>query len=242
MDTIRINRKHVKMIAHRGVSGLERENTCPAFVAAGNRSYFGIETDIHVTADGQFVVIHDETTTRVTLGKTEINVETQPYSAVADLILPDLDGSLHRSDIRIPLLAEYIAICKKYNKKAVLELKNPMAQAHIVRLVEQLQEIDYLENMIFISFSMENCVALRALLPHAHIQWLTAQPIDEEIIAQLVAHRLDLDILYQRLNAELVKKLHRRNIIVNCWTCDDPQEADKLIEMGVDMITTNILE
>ena len=117
-----------------------------------------------------------------------------------------------------------------------------MAQVHIVRLVEQLQEIDYLENMIFISFSMENCVTLRALLPHAHIQWLTAQPIDEETIAQLVAHRLDLDILYQRLNAELVKKLHRRNIIVNCWTCDDPQEADKLIEMGVDMITTNILE
>ena len=33
------------MIAHRGVSGLELENTCAAFVAAGNRSYFGIETD-----------------------------------------------------------------------------------------------------------------------------------------------------------------------------------------------------
>ena len=35
------------MVAHRGVSGLERENTCPAFVAAGVKSYWGIETDIH---------------------------------------------------------------------------------------------------------------------------------------------------------------------------------------------------
>ena len=39
---------NVKMIAHRGVSGLERENTCPAFVAAGVKSYYGIETDVHV--------------------------------------------------------------------------------------------------------------------------------------------------------------------------------------------------
>ena len=56
------------MIAHRGLSGLERENTYPAFIAAGNRSYFGIETDIHKTADGEFVVIHDETTERVSGG------------------------------------------------------------------------------------------------------------------------------------------------------------------------------
>ena len=57
------------MIAHRGLSGLERENTYHAFIAAGNRSYFGIETDIHKTADGEFVVIHDETTERVSGGR-----------------------------------------------------------------------------------------------------------------------------------------------------------------------------
>ena len=43
------------MVAHRGVSKLERENTMPAFVAAGNRSYYGIETDIHITRDGRFI-------------------------------------------------------------------------------------------------------------------------------------------------------------------------------------------
>lgn len=51
-DTLRLGLQGVNMIAHRGVSGLERENTCAAFVAAGNRSYYGIETDIHRTADG----------------------------------------------------------------------------------------------------------------------------------------------------------------------------------------------
>lgn len=42
MNTIKINSKATKVIAHRGMSGIERENTAAAFVAAGNRGYFGI--------------------------------------------------------------------------------------------------------------------------------------------------------------------------------------------------------
>ena len=57
MDTIKFNKKNVKIIAHRGLSGIECENTNAAFVAAGNRSYFGIETDVHITADGKFVLV-----------------------------------------------------------------------------------------------------------------------------------------------------------------------------------------
>ena len=55
MNTIKLNDRKAKIIAHRGLSGLEKENTCPAFVAAANRSYFGIETDVHMTKDGKFV-------------------------------------------------------------------------------------------------------------------------------------------------------------------------------------------
>ena len=47
MDTIKFDKKKTVMIAHRGLSGIETENTNSAFVAAGNRSYYGIETDIH---------------------------------------------------------------------------------------------------------------------------------------------------------------------------------------------------
>ena len=104
METIKVLNKKVKMIAHRGLSGLEKENTCPAFVAAGNRSYFGIETDIHRTADGQYVVIHDEATKRVSNEKIDINVEENLYSALKDIVLPDIDGSTNRQDIKIPLL------------------------------------------------------------------------------------------------------------------------------------------
>ena len=59
MNTIKIEKKNTKIIAHRGLSGIEPENTNAAFVAAGNRSYFGIETDVHKTLDGEIVISHD---------------------------------------------------------------------------------------------------------------------------------------------------------------------------------------
>ena len=145
MDTIKIDKKQVKMVAHRGQSGLERENTCPAFVAAGNRSHYGVETDVHVTKDGKFVIIHDETTERVSGGAHNFNVEECVYDDLKDLTLPDLDGSWNRQDIRIPLLVDYIKICQKYEKVCVLELKNEFLPEDIVKIVEEIRAIGYLE-------------------------------------------------------------------------------------------------
>ena len=45
-DTVKIDKRGVRLIAHRGLSGIEQENTCAAFIAAANReSYYGIETN-----------------------------------------------------------------------------------------------------------------------------------------------------------------------------------------------------
>ena len=242
MDTIKINKGAVKMVAHRGASGLERENTVPAFLAAGNRSYFGVETDIHRTADGKYVVIHDETTSRVTRGAANINVEENPYDAVKDLVLPDKDGTTMRQDIRIPLLAEYIHICKKYGKVCVLELKNAFNKEEIREIVAIIREYDYLDKVIFISFVLTNCLTLRELLPQQPIQWLTSNGLTSELMKTLVEQRLGLDSYYKVLTQEVIDALHAEGLEVNCWTVDDPEWAEKLVAMGVDYITTNILE
>ena len=72
MNTIKINaEKKPLMVAHRGCSGLERENTNAAFVAAGNRSYWGIESDVHKTVDGKYAA-HYENTILITAGEPEI--------------------------------------------------------------------------------------------------------------------------------------------------------------------------
>ncbi len=243
MDTVKIKSGNVKIIAHRGLSGIERENTCPAFVAAGNRSYYGIETDVHITKDGKFVIIHDDTTERVTLGRYNINVEENDCSAIEKMVLPDLDGTTDRKDIRIPLLSEYIRICQKYGKICVLEIKNHFEEQHLKKLIEEIYETGYLKYVMFISFDFENCVNIRRLLPRNAVQWLIKkQEINNDLINKLCENNLDADIYYKKLNAENVKLLQLRGIKVNCWTCDDKVDAEKLISYGVDYITTNILE
>lgn len=242
MDTIKIEKGTVKMVAHRGASGLERENTVPAFLAAGNRSYFGVETDVHKTADGRYVIIHDETTSRVTRGAVNINVEESSYDVLRDIVLPDKDGTTVRQDIRIPLLAEYIHICKKYEKVCVLELKNPFSRQEIRDIVAIIREYGYLEKVIFISFSMENCLILRELLPNQPVQWLTKDELTKEQEEILCSRRLGLDSYYPVLNRGVIERLHAAGLEVNCWTVDDPQWAADLIAMGVDYITSNILE
>lgn len=244
MDTIKFEKKQVKVIAHRGLSGIERENTYPAFVAACNRSYFGVETDIHVNKDGNFVVMHDATTERVSLGQHNANIEEVPYKELENLILPDLDGTTDRKDIRIPLLKEYIRICKKYGKICVLELKKHFDESDIDRVIEEIESEDYLENILFISTDLDNCINLRKRLPNHEIQWVVGgiqKPV-EDLIQPLVENKLGLDIYYHKLTKENVVALHANGIKVNCWTCDDKTDAEKLIELGVDFITTNILE
>jgi len=238
VQTIKIEHKHVKMIAHRGVSGLERENTCAAFVAAGNRSYFGVETDIHTTSDGQFVVFHDDTTQR--LAELDWVVEEHTMEELRTLRLKDLDGNV-RGDLVLPTLEEYIRICRKYEKTAVLELKNPFAEQDIQAVVEILRKEAWLDRTIFISFALSNMISLRALLPEQPLQYLVKEFTDQ-VAEKLVTHNLDLDIAYKTLTKEQVQRVHELGHTVNVWTVNEAADAERLIEMGVDFITTNILE
>ena len=86
MKTIQIkDKKNTRMIAHRGLSGIERENSVSAFVAAGNRDYYGIECDVHVTKDGKYVIYHDDTTGR--LCEKDLRIEETDYEELARLRL-----------------------------------------------------------------------------------------------------------------------------------------------------------
>lgn len=239
MNTVKFDKKDTLVVAHRGLSGIEKENTNAAFVAAGNRSYYGIETDVHKTLDGKYVVFHDDTTGRVAIDNME--VEKTTFDCLRNLLLTDIDGKKGRSDIRIPTLEEYISICKKYEKIAVLELKNAFSQDEIYEIVDIINSLGYLENVIFISFCLENLISLRAKYLHQPAQFLTTE-FNDSLIDTLKKHNLDLDILYTCLNEENMKQLHDAGIKVNCWTCDDPAAAENLAAWGIDYITSNILE
>ena len=239
MNTIRIDSGKTLMVAHRGVSGIEKENTCSAFVAAGNRSYYGIETDVHRTRDGRFVCIHDDTTARVAIDN--LRVEESTFDTLRSLVLADTDGVKGRSDLRIPTLQEYVRVCKKYGKVGVLELKNTFEPADIQKIIDIIRAEDYLSGIIFISFSLENMIHVRALLPQQPCQFLIST-FPDDLIDTLVKYSLDLDIYYKALTEENLAALREKGIRVNVWTVDKPEDAARLIGWGVDYITSNILE
>ncbi len=239
MDTIKINNGPVKMIAHRGLSGIERENTNAAFVAAGNRSYYGIETDIHRTADGKFVVCHDKDLQRVA-GESLV-VEESTLEQLQSVILYDTDKTKNRLDLRVSTPKEYLSICKKYQKHSVIELKSDFTEEEIAQIIELVKAYDYLEDTTFIAFSYENLRKIRNILPQQSVQFLFDK-ITQEILDNVIKDKMDVDIYYEVVSKELVDFLHENDIKVNCWTVDKQEDAEKLVAMGVDYITTNILE
>lgn len=238
--TISIPHDGVRMIAHRGISGLETENTCAAFVAAGNHSHYGIETDVWVTRDGDFVLLHDgnlERVAGVTCDVTQADLED-----VQKVRLYKFPERETRSDLVVPVLSDYIRICRQYEKKAVLELKGIMTREQVTAIASEIERLDYLDGVIFISFMWDNLLYLREKYPHQPCQFLTSQPCDEEMISRLERAGIDLDIGYPQISRELVESLHKKGRLVNCWTVDDPDIAAKMVGCGVDFITSNILE
>lgn len=239
MNTIKIRKKNTRLIAHRGLSGIEKENTNSAFVAAGNRSYYGIETDIHKTADGRFVVIHDESLERV--GGEKILVENVSLNVSQSVVLFDKDGTKDRYDLRVSTLENYLQICKKYEKHSVLELKSNFTDEEIAKIIDIIKEQGHLENVTFISFDYENLKKIKKVLPNQSAQYLFWE-IKDEIVNRLVEDKIDVDVYYKALTEENIQMLHSKGLKVNCWTVDDKKIAQDLVKWGIDLITTNILE
>ncbi|MBQ3229678.1 MAG: hypothetical protein IJB49_01535 [Clostridia bacterium] len=240
MDTIKINKGNAQLVAHRGLSGLERENTASAFVAAGNRSYFGIETDVRHTLDGKYVLLHDDHTARC--GIDPVAPEQSTLQTIQSVQLVDMDGKRGRVDLRVPEMVDYIRICKRYDKVGVLEFKGAYTEEQMAEIVSIIKAEYTLDKMIFISFHFPNLVALRKVCPEAHCQFLTGE-FKDEIIEMLKEHKMGIDIWSNALDEEWkVKKLLDEGIEVNVWTVDNKELAEKLISWGVQFVTTNILE
>ena len=239
MNTKKFEKKNTRVIAHRGLSGIEVENTCAAFVAAGNRSYYGIETDIHRTADGHFVIGHDGDLKRI--AGEELYLEKEPLQVLQSVVLYDKDGTKSRQDLRPCTLENYLSIVKKYEKHAILELKSDFTSEEIKRIVEIIKGYDYLDNLTFISFSYDNLLKVKALLPNQSAQYLFWKLADVDL-EQLKNDKIDVDIWCTELTKEQIDTCHKYGLAVNCWTVDQVADGERLAQWGIDFITSNILE
>lgn len=237
-DTVKINNGDTRMIAHRGSPWLKIENTDAAFEEAGQRSYFAIEADLRITADGRFVVCHDEDMDRIAGEK--LLVENLTLKELLEIPLRDKFGRKCQEN-RLTVLENYVKICKKYDKDCFLELKGDYTKEEILQVAEAFEKENYLHRLTIITFDRQNLINLREVLPHTPAQLLTSE-VNEEIIGFLIEYDLDIALKYISFSRKTLESLHREGICVNVWTLNNPFLAVLYRSWGVDYITTNILE
>lgn len=237
-DTIKIaDHGSTRFVAHRGVSGLETENTAAAFIAAGNRSYYGVETDIWRTLDQQYICNHDGRSGRIS--DTDLVMEQSNLADLRALTLKDTDGQSDRGELKLCLPSEYRKICAHYGKVCVPELKSNFTLDEIREILAIFD--GYLDNTCFIAFNITNLDLIKELRPEQECQFL-AWEYRPEYPEMLADRKMGLDIAHQALTEDTVRVLHDCGVEINCWTVDNPEDAKRLISWGVDYITTNILE
>lgn len=158
------------LLAHRGNRVRCPENTLAAFRQALADGADALETDLHLTADGVFVCIHDATVDRTTDGRG-------PVAGMTLAKLKTLSASYGRPEFqaeRVPTLAELAAILPA-DVALALELKTdrfleqPVAQ----RLVDELRAAGVLERTVILSFSLTRVQAVQAAAPDLPIGWIT---------------------------------------------------------------------
>lgn len=242
MNTVKFEAENKPlMVAHRGACSLEIENTAAAFVAAANRTYFAVECDVMKTADGKYIVCHNNDTAYV--AGDRLVVAESSYDTLRSLRLFNLTQAgqtKNRSDLHLASMEEYIMICKHYEKHAFLEIKFDATEEDLREICETIGRYDYLEHVTFLG-NTEPLVRLRKLYPDQSAQ-LLAWALTDELLDTMVKYRLDFGVCHKKLTKEQVDLMHSKGIKVNVWVVNDVDTAARLADWGVDFISSNILE
>jgi len=213
------------VIAHRGASAYEPENTLRSIKRALNLGADMVEIDVRTTKDGHIVVIHDATVDRTTNGRGYVKDMTLEE-------LKKLDAGLGE---RIPTLQEVISLVKG-RVGLVIEIKVPGIEEKVLKIVNE----NKLHDDVLIT-SFYHPILLRVKSLNAKVRTgiiIASRPVRPAQLA-LDARSNAIFPKYTYLDLEMVEEAHKHSLTVYPWTVDDPGEARLLIEMGIDGIVTN---
>ncbi len=215
----------IKVIAHRGASAYEPENTIRAFKKAIELDADGIELDVHSTKDGQLVVIHDSTLDRTTNGKGKV----KNYNLSQ---LKKFDAG--RGE-KIPTLEEVIDLIKQ-KIDFIIELKVTGIEKDVVNLIFDKKIEDRVAIVSFWHIVPKNVKKLSPRIKTALNS--SSNPINPIVLVE--STKADgLNLKYNWINKELVDLLHKNKKEIVAWTVDDINDINRMISYGVDQIVTN---
>jgi len=208
-------------IAHRGDPLAQRENTLPAFVAAVREGADMVELDLRQTRDGEIVVLHDPTLTRL-WGLTR---------SVADMELDAL-RELGSGSERIPTFREVLHHIE-------VPLMVDVNGAVIAGALSEVRQADALTRALFVTGDVGALRRLRALAPDARIglTWVKREPPEPTLLRELGAEYWNP--MFRLVTPERVAEMHRLGLKVSTWTVDKPRHMARVVAAGVDAIVSN---
>lgn len=212
------------MIAHRGASRAEPENTIAAFIRAVEMGAEGVELDVRRTQDDCLVVHHD-----AYLGNG------RPIRQTPACDLPE----------SVPSLRSALDACE--GAFVNIEIKNDptepdfdkldwVAWATSLELVRRGADSRWLIS----SFRLETIDVCKRLMPAVRTAWLVVESNQAIVDVTRAAGHDALHPWVEALDESTVKAAHRHGLAVNTWTCDDVMRIRELIAWGVDGVCTNV--
>lgn len=234
-----------EIIAHRGSSYIAPENTLAA-VNLGWRSSDGVEIDIHLSKDGHIVAIHDDNTLR-TAGRN-VKVRDQTLLELQALDVGRWKGEKWAGE-KIPVL-EDIFVSIPTGKRLFLEIK---CGNEIIPAMENVLKKSGIkpDQIVIMGFSIRLVKAIKKKLEAYQVYWLVRFkkrknsgiwfPAVGEIAKKATRAGVDgLNVMScEIIDKNFVRKVKKVGLKLYVWTIDSPLEAERLIHLGVDGITSN---
>jgi glycerophosphoryl diester phosphodiesterase len=220
---------HIEAIAHRGVRDRYPENSIPAFVAAIDQGADAIELDVHATSDGVVVVHHDAVLSASI---------SSPHAgrAINSVTLAELTTFELAPGVAVPTLEDTLrSICP--DAKAYVEIKDADIERLVADVIASVPEA--IENTAIHSFDhrvSKRFASFGSGIPTGIL--LVGYPIDSRGVLDAAGAR-DFWESCEFIDKDLIDAIHSASGRVIAWTCNDPGEWRRLIEVGVDGICTD---
>ncbi|SKC75392.1 glycerophosphodiester phosphodiesterase [Krasilnikoviella flava] len=227
------------VVAHRGASADAPQNTLAAFDAAGRAGAAMIEIDVHLSADGVPVVIHDGTVDATTDGTGEVRGHTRAELQALDAgswFGPEFTGQ------RVPTLAEVLELVARHQGLGVLcEYKGAWAAADVAVTMRVMTGSGLEDRIMVQGFDPTTVAALRDVAPQVPRSLLVEHPRDDlpALLAELDAVAVSPGAGLIADDPRLVPAAHAAGLQVFGWTANDEPAWRLLVDAGVDGIITD---
>lgn len=238
------------VIAHRGASEHWPENTMPAFIAGIDQGADMIETDVHMSGDGELIVIHDTTVERTTDARAlypdrgDLSVAGMNAAQIATLDAGSWKGEQF-AGIRIPRLAEVVHLVDDTRTGLLLEVKHPARYPGIAEaVVRSLYAAPvYLERALAAGMLVVQSAdwgfvrQFNALAPEIPVGVL-GRPCPDELdeFAEWVDQ---VNPEYIAADSDYLDRVHELGMSSLVWTVDEAVDMERAIDVGADGIITN---